>query len=227
MKHLLSVLLMGAAASLAVAQNAPGETMFPHSERDAMRREIDDLQQRAAQMRRAADDLQQREIADCWKKVLVSACQDKARKTHIESVAKAREVELQARERERELRTRLRDARRADAAAARARAAERAHQSANLPLPPADVQSPDKASRPQRPAGDAAAERAAHEADRQRERAQAESAAQERAERAASRREEYERKRQKRDREREREAAAESRSAPPAGQKDLPAGAAH
>ncbi len=128
---LLLLFLAGPLLAQGQPQPAPEDRrVITEEEKNELLGKAQALRDQAAAIRSKADADNAAAQKECWKKFLVSACQDDARKAQREEVEKARKLEHEAREIERDVRIRevaTREAKRiADEPRRRAEAAERA-----------------------------------------------------------------------------------------------------
>lgn len=76
-------------------------------EKSAMQERIHQLQESGISQRQAAEVVFEQEKLDCWKKILVTACIDGAKKNRIAAMDAARKPEAEARALQRELNNRI------------------------------------------------------------------------------------------------------------------------
>jgi len=112
MKHLPAVLLL-LFAGTTLAQATAGTD----EDKSALTARAEAIRARAEAMRDQAERDYQTEHAACWKRFLVSRCQDQARSSYNEALVAARREEDQARAIERDIRRRDLEARDAEAPA--------------------------------------------------------------------------------------------------------------
>ncbi len=128
---LLLLFLAGPLLAQGQPQPAPEDRrVITEEEKNELLGKAQALRDQAAAIRSKADAANATAQKECWKKFLVSGCQDDARKAQREEVEKARKLEHEAREIERDVRVRevaTREAKRvADAPRREAEAAARA-----------------------------------------------------------------------------------------------------
>lgn len=117
MKRLL-LILSCLFAQPAWAENSVAGTITPE-EREQLLDRAESLKAQSAQIKEAAQKKRAEADTACWKKTLVSACMNDARREYLDSMASSRKLDVEAKQIEREVRSR-------DLATKRARRAEEA-----------------------------------------------------------------------------------------------------
>jgi colicin import membrane protein len=100
----------GTPPAASVAAQAPNREPISADEKRRLLDEANELRQRAAQLRREGDTRQTEDNAACYKKFLVNACLDKAKKARLVVTEETRRLDLRAGDIEREVKRREREA---------------------------------------------------------------------------------------------------------------------
>ncbi|MFZ5511667.1 MAG: hypothetical protein ACOZCP_16605, partial [Pseudomonadota bacterium] len=104
MRMALAAWALAGVLGAARAQEAPPPPLASPEQKQAHLARAADLKAQAQQLRARADERLAASETECWKKFLVSACMDRARRDHNEARIQASRLEVEAKRLEREVR---------------------------------------------------------------------------------------------------------------------------